>query len=414
VRFLWVDLDGKPTDWRDEASVAEELERLRARLDAFPLPPTVIVRSGGGLQAFWMLDVPESEDPDAIEATNKTLAEVLGGDHCHNIDRIMRLPGTINFPNQKKRDAGRAEVPAVLEVFDDTRVYGFAALFEAAKALAPEKAKDEDASSHTDRNKRDVQIPQWLLKKLRTAPPQGERSQAFFAAAMALFDLGLNESQVVAAFAECPAGVAAKFCERGELTQEVARCRGKWRPKKERALEKSRNGHDYEATEFGVFWNKPSRDGGTWVRLANFTARITAEIIEDDGVENRRAFEIEAALKGQAHRFVIPAADFPAMNWVTERLGGEAIINAGNGTEKRAREAIQELSGAIAKRQLYTHTGWRKIGEAWFYLHGGGAIGATGAVSGVDVALPDALKLLTLPCPPEGRNVSTTLRQPVF
>jgi hypothetical protein len=98
------------------------------------------------------------------------------------------------------------------------------------------------------------------------------------------------------------------------------------------------------------------------------------------------------------------------MNWVTERLGGKAIINAGNGTEKRAREAIQELSGAIAKRQLYTHTGWRKIGEAWFYLHGGSAIGATGAVSGVDVALPDALKLLTLPCPPEGERLARAVR----
>ena len=179
---------------------------------------------------------------------------------------------------------------------------------------------------------------------------------------------------------------------------------------KERAIERGKNGHDYEATEFGVFWNKPSRDGGTWVRLANFTARIAAEIIEDDGVENRRAFEIEATLKGQSHRFVIPAADFPAMNWVTERLGGEAIINAGHGTEKRAREAIQELSGAIAKRRLYTHAGWRKIGEEWFYLHGGGAIGAAGAVSGVDVALPEALKLLTLPEPPEGERLARAVR----
>jgi len=46
---------------------------------------------------------------EEAEAYNRQLELVLEGDHCHNIDRIMRLPGTWNIPNAKKRAAGRVE-----------------------------------------------------------------------------------------------------------------------------------------------------------------------------------------------------------------------------------------------------------------------------------------------------------------
>lgn len=92
VRYAHVDIDD-----------LGGLERLRA----YKLPPSLIVFSGGGYQAFWKLDEPTT-DLDRIERINRQLAADLGGDNCHNIDRIMRLPGTINLPNAKKRNAGRA------------------------------------------------------------------------------------------------------------------------------------------------------------------------------------------------------------------------------------------------------------------------------------------------------------------
>lgn len=79
------------------------------RLKTFNPRPTAIIFSGGGYQAFWLLDEP-MDDFAKAEAINKGLASRLGGDNCHSVDHIMRVPGTINWPNAEKRKKGR--VPA--------------------------------------------------------------------------------------------------------------------------------------------------------------------------------------------------------------------------------------------------------------------------------------------------------------
>jgi energy-coupling factor transporter ATP-binding protein EcfA2 len=96
------------------------------RLQRFAPPPTVIIASGGGFQAFWRLNEPLT-DIDEAERYNSALAKRLGGDNCHNADRIMRAPGTINLPNAKKRAAGRHPVVAHLVDADWSRVYPISA-----------------------------------------------------------------------------------------------------------------------------------------------------------------------------------------------------------------------------------------------------------------------------------------------
>ena len=123
--------------------------------------------------------------------------------------------------------------------------------------------------------------------------------------------------------------------------------------------------------------------------LANFTARITAEIRRDDGVDTTREFEIEACLGGQTRRLVVAAAQFASLKWVTEHLGARAVIAAGMGIKDQVREAIQLLSEQqIVERTVHTHTGWRKLDGGWAYLHGRGALGATGAVTGSKLLCP--------------------------
>ena len=44
---------------------------------------------------------------ERVEAENRAIDAALGGDATFNIDRLLRLPGTLNFPNRKKRAKGR-------------------------------------------------------------------------------------------------------------------------------------------------------------------------------------------------------------------------------------------------------------------------------------------------------------------
>lgn len=57
-------------------------------------------------QAIWKLDQPV--EVNVAEDFNKRLLIALqGGPGTHNADRLLRLPGTVNWLNAQKREAGR-------------------------------------------------------------------------------------------------------------------------------------------------------------------------------------------------------------------------------------------------------------------------------------------------------------------
>ena len=91
-----------------------------------------------------------------------------------------------------------------------------------------------------------------------------------------------------------------------------------------------------------------------------------------------------------------------AMNWVTDHLGAEAILEVGLSTRDHARAAIQYLSDSVARRSVFTHTGWRQVGGGAVYLHGGGGIGPDGPVAGLETRLDGGLTRFALPAPPDG------------
>jgi hypothetical protein len=166
----------------------------------------------------------------------------------------------------------------------------------------------------------------------------------------------------------------------------------------------------YRATASGLVWDKPTQNGPVPTPLTNFTARITADVAEDDGAEVKRSFEIEATLNGRARRFNVPAAKFSGMGWPTEHLGASAIVYPGFSAKDHARAAVQLLSEGIERRRVFAHTGWRKIDGVWLYLHGGGAIGPIEATEGFQVELGEALSLYALPEPPEGEDLRRAIR----
>jgi len=103
------------------------------RIAALSPRPTLVIFSGGGFQVFYRLSEP-CLDLGHLERCNAALAKQLGGDHCHNVDRIMRLPGTINVPNAKKRAAGRTPALAYVvgELTGWDRVYSIDEFSEGA------------------------------------------------------------------------------------------------------------------------------------------------------------------------------------------------------------------------------------------------------------------------------------------
>ncbi len=160
----------------------------------------------------------------------------------------------------------------------------------------------------------------------------------------------------------------------------------------------------YRSTPRGLVWDKPTRDGTTPTPLTNFTARIAVDVAEDDGAEVNRRFQIEARLHDRRLVFDVPAERFAGMGWATEQLGASAIIYPGFGIKDNARAAVQILSGDIPTHHVYAHTGWRKIGEEWAYLHAGGAIGPLGPLTEVEVSLGDGrLGDYLLPDPPKDK-----------
>lgn len=129
---LHVDLD-PPKDIAAEAIdrwVDDELVRVLAQTHS--PPPSVVVRSGNGLHLLWAMDEPlflggASERIADVEERTRALCVDFGADgSTWNADRLLRLPGTVNVPNAKKREAGRQPRATMIEALHSERVYSFA------------------------------------------------------------------------------------------------------------------------------------------------------------------------------------------------------------------------------------------------------------------------------------------------
>lgn len=108
VRFLHVDLDYKdyPGDENErEEYVINILLEDKKRPKGIPLP-TAIWFTGGGCQAVWKLDEP-LDIPKAEELSKALLFVLQGGPGTHDANRLLRLPWTMNWLNDKKRASGR-------------------------------------------------------------------------------------------------------------------------------------------------------------------------------------------------------------------------------------------------------------------------------------------------------------------
>lgn len=106
IRAIYTDIDPRP-------SVELAAERKRLRAVAEESDADIVIDSGGGVQLFWCLsEKAPAASFEWAEGSNRCVAQEYGGDHTWDVNRIMRLPFTLNLPDTKKRLAGRQEALA--------------------------------------------------------------------------------------------------------------------------------------------------------------------------------------------------------------------------------------------------------------------------------------------------------------
>jgi hypothetical protein len=137
---LVLDVDVEHHTHKTDEALPATLEDAHQLLADFPAPPTAIVNSGHGLQAWWLLDEPVTGGEAAPVLTRwrytwSDLAQQRGWhlDNVFDLARIMRLPGTWN----RKADP----VPVVITHADWARRYGLTDLNELLRDPPPAPPK---------------------------------------------------------------------------------------------------------------------------------------------------------------------------------------------------------------------------------------------------------------------------------
>jgi hypothetical protein len=101
-------------DGHKKHSEYETYEQALKGIDSFELKPTLVNHSGGGFHCYWVLKEPVKVSDfgvETLENINRSLVRKLGGDGgTHNLDRVLRVPGTFNF----KLETNPREVRAII------------------------------------------------------------------------------------------------------------------------------------------------------------------------------------------------------------------------------------------------------------------------------------------------------------
>ncbi|MXO62522.1 virulence-associated E family protein [Qipengyuania oceanensis] len=256
----WLHVDIDPADGAD---AAEARKAALALLGRYKHKPTLTLDSGGGIQAFFRLEEPglyigcnedAAEEAECytrqIEADLSRMIEddlkrqreedpearpLIKVDGTHDCCRLMRLPGTVNWPNKKKRDDGRKPRLATVLEYDDKRVYPLGEFTAAPrKDAAPTTGQ---AKVQLDRVPPPLanldELPAKVTPRIRMLIVQGDdpdepdryksRSEATFAVCRGMVEGGCDNETIAAVLLDPGFGISAHTLAQKRSLEYAAR-----------------------------------------------------------------------------------------------------------------------------------------------------------------------------------------------
>lgn len=195
-RFAHVDVDPPKgsAGWR-----ADERDRIFEQIISGPRKPHVVIWSGNGWQALYRLSTDDA-DEEQLEAINRGLIAFCGGDKgTHNADRLLRVPGLINYPSELKRKWGRTDQQSFIKFIDEADSYNAADLLCAFPPPSdPSQARKEiELGEVLSITADDLGLPEdAYLRKLIEHPEGNDRSSDIFHFACEALKQGFTTDQV--------------------------------------------------------------------------------------------------------------------------------------------------------------------------------------------------------------------------
>lgn len=227
VEWLHVDVDPR---------VGEDLNVERTRIEAMLLraepQPTAIIYSGGGCQALWRLGEPIPVNGDASKAEwaqryNRQLELMYEGDNCSNIDRVLRLPGTWNVPDQRKIAKGRVKAMADLTHCTHDGHYPLSAFTQAPEQQGGPTGftgSTVKVSGNVQRFADVDQLPKDVSDYIKMLIVQGDdpddptkypsRSEALFAACCAMVRADMDDDAIYAVITDPDFGISSSVLDK--------------------------------------------------------------------------------------------------------------------------------------------------------------------------------------------------------
>lgn len=116
IRCVFVDIDATKDPTADFDLDQARLDQIVHSNASGMWPATLAINSGNGRQLIWRLreKLNAREFWEVAEDQGKAISRELSGDYVRNIDRILRLPGTLNIPTASKRKLGWSTRPTAI------------------------------------------------------------------------------------------------------------------------------------------------------------------------------------------------------------------------------------------------------------------------------------------------------------